>query len=285
MKLVGQIFILLILLMSVLFMALSVMIYSTHTNWKDRADKLSKQLAECKTTSQQLLDQRSDIERGLNEELSRRVAEIAKLTTRTDELDKENKQYKEELTKLNEQKEEGIAAVKLSHESLSALRAEVEGLRKDLRKSQEDWASLNSSLVAKTDEAHGLAMKLANFRSVSERLAKDYQDACDVLTKLGEKPIPSLYNGIPPKNIEGIVTEVRPNGWVEISVGEDSGVMKGHRLDVVRDLGGRQSYIGKIEVVQTAPDRAAATVLPEFRRGTVQRDDIIKLIGTTPSNN
>lgn len=285
MKLVGQIFILLILLMSVLFMTMSVVIYSTHTSWKDRADKLTKQLEEVKTKSQQLLDARNDIERGLNEELSRRVTEIANLTTRTDELDKENKQFKEELTKLNEQKEQGIAAVKLSHESLAALRAEVEGLRKDLRKSQEDWASLSSDLVAKTDEAHGLAMKLATFRSVSERLTKDYQDACEVLRKLGKVPDPARYEGIPPKNIEGIVTEVRPNGWIEISVGEDSGVMKGHRLDIVRDLGGRQSYIGKIEIVKAEPDRAAAMVLPEYRKGTVQRDDIVKNIGTTPSNN
>jgi hypothetical protein len=159
-----------------------------------------------------------------------------------------------------------------------AARAEVEGLRKDLRKAQEDWATLYSNLVAKTDEAHGLAMKLANYRSVGEKLAKDYRDAVDVLKQHGLKPEPSLYSGVPPKGIHGIITEVRPNGWVEISVGEDSGIIKGHRLDVVRNIDGRSSYIGKIEVVRAEADRSAAVILPEFRRGTVQQDDIVENI-------
>ena len=278
MNLVGKIFVILILLMSVMFMSFAVAIYATHTNWKERAAKLDTDLKESQKRVQQITTEKNDLETSLNEEISRRVAELGKLQEKINELDKQNKDFKDELTLLNENKEQAIAAVKLSHESQANLRAEVEGLRKDLRKSQEDWATLYSTYVAKTDEAHDLALKLATYRSVGERLAKDYRDAVDVLKKHGLKPVPEMYTGIPPKGVGGIVTEVRPNGWVEISLGEDSGIMKGHRLDIVRDRGGRSSYIGKIEVVRTEPDRAAAIVLPEFRRGTVQQDDQVEYI-------
>jgi len=278
MNLVGKIFVILILVMSVMFMSFAVAIYATHTNWKEHATKLDTDLKEAQKKVQQITTEKDERLKELNEEISRRVAELGKLQTKVEELDKENKQFRDELTKLNENKEQAIAAVKLSHESQANLRAEVEGLRKDLRKSQEDWATLYSTYVAKTDEAHDLALKLATYRSVGERLAKDYRDAVDVLKKHGLKPVPEMYTGIPPKGVGGIVTEVRPNGWVEISLGEDSGILKGHKLDIVRNLDGRSLYIGKIEVVRTEPDRAAAVILPEFRRGTVQREDQVEYI-------
>ena len=278
MNLVGKIFVVLILIMSLMFMSFAVVIYATHTNWRERATALDKELKESQKKVLDLTNERNARVGELEEEISRRVAQLGQLQTKINELDTTNREFKDELTKLNENKEQAIAAVKLSHESQANLRAEVEGLRKDLRKSQEDWASLYTVYVAKTDEANSLALRLATYRSVGERLAKDYRDAVVVLKKHGLVPVPDKYLGIPPKDVQGIVTEVRPNGWIEISLGEDSGILKGHKLDIVRSLEGRNSYIGKVEVVRTEPDRAAAVIMPEFRRGTVQRDDRVEYI-------
>ncbi|MDR0608893.1 MAG: hypothetical protein LBG58_02190 [Planctomycetaceae bacterium] len=273
-------FVILIFVMSIMFMAFSVVIYATHTDWKKRSEDLSTLLKESETQKKQLADARDEMVREFNEELSKRRAVIANLETKVEELAKENKQYKEELTQLNEVKEQGIASVKLSHESMQSLRAEVDGLRKDLRNAQEDWAKLNTDLVAKTDEAHDLALQLTNYRSVGEKLLQDYRDAVDVLKKHNLVPRPDLYTGVPPKGIQGIVTEVRPKGWIEISIGEDSGLIRGHELDVVRNIDGRSSYIGKIKIERTEADRSAATIMPEFRRGTVQRGDSVEFINT-----
>jgi F0F1-type ATP synthase membrane subunit b/b' len=278
MNLMGKLFIGLIFIMCIMFMCFSIAIYATHTNWKKRSDDLTVLLKEAETQKKQLQDARANMARELDEERSKRREIVANLETKVEELSKENKQYNDELTELNSKKEEGIAAVKNSHETMQSLRTEVDGLRKDLRKAQEDWAKLNSELVTKTDEAHELAIQLTTYRSVGEKLAQDYRDAVDVLKIHGLKPVPELYSGIPPKNIKGTVTEVRPNGLIEISVGEDSGLVKGHRLDVVRNLEGRSSYIGKIEVIRTEADRSAAEILREFRRGTVQRGDSIEFV-------
>ncbi len=280
MNTIGKMFIGLIFIMSIMFMGFSVVIYATHTNWKARCAQLETALSESKTKAKQLLDARDEIQRGLTEEVNRRATVIANLTTKVEELDKDNTAFKDELAQLKGDKEQGIAAVKLSHETQVMLRTEVDGLRKDLRSAQEDWATLYTELVAKTDEAHALALQLATYRSVGEKLTQDYQDAIEVLRKHGLKPVPGDYTGVPPTGVQGVVTEVRPNGWVEISIGADSGLMKGHRLDVVRNLDGRSSYIGKIEIEQTQPDRSAARILPEYRRGTVQRDDVVDNIAT-----
>ncbi len=280
MNLIGKMFIVLIFIMSIMFMGASVFIYATHTNWKARCAELQKTLDETKTNAKQLVDARDEIQRGLNEELSRRASVIANLTTKVAELDKENAAFKDELAQLKSDKEQGIAAVKLSHETQASLRAEVDGLRKNLRSAQEDWAKLYSDLVAKTDEAHGLALQLSTYRSVGEKLTQDYQDAVKVLQLHDLVPDPARYNGVAPAGVQGEVTEVRPNGWLEISIGSDSGLMKGHRLDVVRNLAGRSSYIGKIEITETQPDRSVAKILTDFRRGTVQRGDVVENIAT-----
>jgi len=279
MNLVGKIFVVLILVMSIMFMSFAVVIFATHTNWKAEAAKLEKEKKDLKDAFDRLTAEKKALVGELEEELSRRQREIISLTEEVGKLAKENKDSKDDLTKLTEDREQAIQAVKVSHRDQADLRAEVEGLRKDLRKSQEEWASLYTAYVEKTDEANSLALRLATYRSVGEQLAKDYRDAIVVLKKHGLIPVPDKYTG-PPKGVQGLVTEVRPNGWIEISIGEDSGILRGHKLDIVRNFDGRSSYIGKVEVVRTEPDRAAAVVIPEFRRGTVQRDDKVEYIDT-----
>ncbi|MDR1962902.1 MAG: hypothetical protein LBQ50_03890 [Planctomycetaceae bacterium] len=266
--------------MSIMFMGFAVVIYATHTNWKKRSDELVEVRKELETQKKQLEDSKADMAREHNEELTKRREVIANLETKVAELSEENGKLTKENEQLSNQEAEDIAAVNLSHESMQSLRAEVEGLRKDLRKSQEDCAKLKSDLVTKTDKAHQLALQLTTYRSVGEKLLQDYRDAVDVLKKHGLKPVPELYTGIPPKGIQGVVTEVRPKGWIEISIGTDSGLVEGHRLDVTRNLDGRSSYIGKIKIIRPEADRSAAEILPEFRRGTVQRGDRVEFINT-----
>jgi len=260
------------------YMTLAVVIYQTHNNWKKAADERAVKIKDIEKHAQQIAERRDNLLVQKKEEISKLKAEKSTADTQVDMLTKRNKELEDERTQLVEQKEQNIVTVKLAHDSMVAARAETDGLRKDLRTAQEQWATLYSTLVAKTDEAHDLSMKLASYKNVGEKLAKDYRDALEVLRIFGKKPEPELYSGAAPKGARGIVTEVRPNGWVEISIGEDSGIVKGHRLDVMRDIDGRKSLIGKIEVVRAEADRAAARVIPEYRRGTVQQDDVVENI-------
>ncbi|MDR1053519.1 MAG: hypothetical protein LBL39_05035 [Planctomycetaceae bacterium] len=278
MNLIGKMFVILIFAMCIMIMVFAVTIYATHTNWKVRADALKKENDELAAKIDQFVKQRDDTEKKLYTEIMRKANAIATLQTKIDALAEDNKKITDQNDELSKQKQQDISSVILSAQNMEKLRAELEEYRKDFREAQNKWASVYSELVSKTDEAHSLAMDLAAFKAVGIQLAKDYQNAVEVLKKHKLLPQPELYSGTPPSGVHGLITQVRPDGWVEISIGSDSGLQKGHQLDVVRTLSGRSMLIGKISIDKLQPDRAAATIIPEFRKGTVQVGDRVEVI-------
>lgn len=275
---VGKIFIVLIAVVCVLFMAFSLVVFNSQINWKTKHDTVQAELAESKKTLEGKKREVENLVDAIKVEQKRQQDAEASYNTKVAELAEERDDFKAQFEKLENERKDAIDAVKRAHTTLAESRAELSELRKDHRKVQEDWGKLFTVYVEKTDEAHDLSRKLATARSVGEKLYKDYRDAIDVLRKFDLKPLPDLYSGIPPKGVEGIVTEVRPDGWVEISIGADSGLAKGQQLDVVRMSRGNPTLIGKVEVREVEPNKAACQILPAFRKGTVQRDDIVTYI-------
>ncbi len=67
------------------------------------------------------------------------------------------------------------------------------------------------------------------------------------------------------------------DGYVEISLGFDDGLEKGHTLDVYR-LGATpdtSKYLGRVRVLRTEKDRAVAYVIPELKQGQIRREDLV----------
>ena len=60
-------------------------------------------------------------------------------------------------------------------------------------------------------------------------------------------------------------------GWSRFHWALTTGWSSGHTLEVYR--GGR--YLGRIEVFQTAPDKSVAKVLPQFRKGPIEKNDVV----------
>ncbi|MDR2344946.1 MAG: hypothetical protein LBE18_02670 [Planctomycetaceae bacterium] len=278
MNLIGKMFVILIFVMCVMIMGFAITIYATHTNWKAKAEILQKENSALSTQLDKLLQHRDDTEKKLYQEIIRKTNAIANLQTRVDELTKANSTITDENNTLSNERQQNIDAVVTSGKNMETLRAELDGYRKDFREAQKKWANLYSMLVSKIDEAHSLAMDLAAFKAIGIQLDKDYKNAVDVLKKHQLLPQPELYSGVPPQGVHGLITQVRSGGWVEISIGSDSGLQKGHQLDIVRTLSGRPMLIGKITIDSLLPDRAAAIIVPEFRRGAVQVGDRVEVI-------
>jgi hypothetical protein len=78
----------------------------------------------------------------------------------------------------------------------------------------------------------------------------------------------ALVAHIPPK-VDGVVLEVSDRNLIEISIGADDGLKIGHELDVHR--GG--SYLGRLRIVRTSPDRAVGQVLRNLQSGQIKRGD------------
>jgi len=278
MNLLGRLLIVLIFVGSIMLASFSVVLYATHTNWRERAEKLQQDLQKREKDFNDLRKQRDDMEAALKLEMKRQADRVTALTTSVRQLAQENDEAKVNLAKLEQERSVAVAESQTSHETAERLRIRLDGVSKALLDSQNDWVSMSTELVKMTDEAHGLAIQLANYQSVAAQLAQDYQGAMEVLRKHGLVADPMAYSTQPPAGTQGVVTETRPGGNVEISIGSDSGLVKGHQLDVVRNREGRSSYVGKIEITHTAPDRAVAKVMPQFRRGVVQPGDEVMYI-------
>ena len=76
-----------------------------------------------------------------------------------------------------------------------------------------------------------------------------------------------------PPRVDGVVSATTGDGLVEITIGEDDGLLKGHSLQVYRIAGGVSTYLGRITVVRTSPDKSVCKVDPNYRKGTIQRGD------------
>ena len=60
---------------------------------------------------------------------------------------------------------------------------------------------------------------------------------------------------------------------MEISLGSDMGIRKGHHLEIFRIAGGQNTYVGRVEVVQTSPDKSVCKVDPKFQNANVMVGD------------
>ncbi len=284
MNLVGKILTVLILVMAVFFSALAVMNYAAKRNWMlivtnppekatpELPKGLKYRLDDALADNQELRDQLDNLTRRLDNEREFALQTRAKLETANQILATQNKQFQVDLDQRSTQLNEAVADVKVTHEALARLRNDVDTLRADIRTTRQDKEVHFKEVVRLTAELHNAANELARVREIHQSLSEDLAKAMEVLRKFGLKPEPEVYTGQAPQ-VDGVVLAVLSDGLVEISIGADDGLLEGHQLDVYRTVGGVSTYVGRIEVVRTAPDKCVCKVDPKYLKSPVVRGD------------
>ena len=279
MNLVGKIFVVLIMLMSFVFMGFAVAVYATHQNWDQIVNSdgtkgppgLKKQLDEARTRRLQLEAQLNQLTEQHATELNARQEALTKLTTEADLLRREHDQLVNEHATLVTQARDAVAAMATTHQTLAAMRTELETLRDDIRKAQTDRDEQFNHYVKLTDDfnqAQGELKRLQDqFTTLADQINKYRLVANRLKVNLDSRP-----EALPPK-VDGLVLASGKDGMVEISLGSDDGIERGNKLEVSR--GGR--YLGRIEVFHTSPDKSVAKVLPEFRKGPIEKNDHVAI--------
>lgn len=284
MNLVGKIFVVLILVMSILFLGFVMAVYATHQNWRDvvmnpedrvtpeKPLGLKFQLDTATTANEELRAQLAKAKGEIDAEKADRQQTLAQLETENETLKRERDQREKQLAELQEEKRRSVAAMEVAHQTLADLRGEVTALRVEVRQAQQDRDADREKVVKLTDDLHQAVSEQRTLKARSTELTADYADAMEVLRKFDLKPQPALYTGVPPK-VEGEVSAVRSGGLIEINIGSDDGLMKGHTLEVFR--AGDGTYLGRVEVTDTLPDKAAAKILPQLQKGAIQEGDSV----------
>jgi hypothetical protein len=267
---VGKIFIVAIFVMSIVYMGFAMAVYSTHVNWRaeiyrtaEQADKDNPlgykfQVENLDAENKELKEKLADREDELAAEVADKRRVLAKLETERSELLAARTRMQTELDGLLEQNRVLSGTVDSTMANLSRLTGEVNGLRTEIRDVQSERIVIFDKVVATTDTAHQLRNELVTAKERNDQLLQQ-------VVELKNPP----DAGSP--RVDGEVTAVRADNLIEVSIGSDDGIREGHTVEIFRG----RTYLGRAEIVKTAPDRAVGKILKEYRKGVVQKGDSV----------
>lgn len=266
----GKVFVVLILLMSVVFMALSMAVYATHKNWKTVADGLQTQLDAAKAESEKLKTAHNRRVEELATEREAAEQQVRKLETERVSLADRNVQIQTELDQLKQQQREQIASVSSTQELNKGLVTEVTGLRQQIRTEQQARDAAVAATLDATEDLHQVKGEYETARAREEQLMKQVSGMTHVMREKGINPDTEPGSVVP--TVNGVVSQIRrSNGaqLVEVTIGADDGLAIGNTLEVSRG----DKYLGRIDILQTSPDKSVGRVDRRFQTGQIQEGD------------
>ena len=274
MTFLGKIFTVLIMVMSIVFMTFAVMLFATHTNWKEAAlggpgkpglkTKLQEQLA----VNKQLYQEIDTIKAELAREQGARKMALQVLQTKATALTAELAKTQAEANALQVQVTDARSKLAAATATLDKVTTEVQALRTEIISVQKDRDDKLAKVVALSDQINGATRQLTNLQERQTELLGQVADYRKAMDKLGIRLGPAL-DGVAPK-IDGVVLAAdMGTKLIEVSLGVDDGLRVGHTLEVYRGA----TYLGKLVVVRVVANQAVAEIIPEFLKGAIRKGD------------
>jgi hypothetical protein len=266
----GKVFVVLIFIMSLMFMTLSMAVYATHKNWKTVADGLNTQLQAAEAEKAALTTAHNRRVEELTSEKDSAREQVAKLSSEQQGLEDRNVAMQAELEGLRQTQREQVAAVASTQALNQTLSTEVTDLRQRVRNEQQARDSAFAATLEATESAHQMRNELDTAVETNRQLLKDVAGKTHVMREQGINPATEPGSVVP--TVNGLVSQVRRSGgaqFVEVTIGADDGLSEGNTLEVSR--GAR--YLGRIEIVETSPDKSVGRVDRRFQQGQIQEGD------------
>lgn len=270
MNLVGKICIILILIVSLGFMFLSMAVYATHQNWRERAESVKKQLDEKIDENDQLVERRNRNMQQIEVERDIAVQELVKVERERRTLAEYNSKMQQELDSDRLLKGQAIEAAKAVQANNSQIMKELEGLRVEKRKEQSDRDLAFVAAKRATDALHQKFIQLIKAKERVQELIEDNAKYRNWIASLGHDPSRRPDAVVP--RVDGEVLIVRRQNTeqlIEISIGSDDGLTQGHTVEVYRG----QRYLGRADIQKTAPDKSIGKMIPRTLNGRIEVGD------------
>ncbi|QDU95653.1 hypothetical protein [Lignipirellula cremea] len=271
MTLLGKIFTVMIFMMSLLFMSFAIMVYATHKNWKELVTAeetgLLAQNRIKEGTITELRNEQNEILNNLARERAARRAALSVLETKVSQSAQMVTQKQQELDRLNVALGEAVQQVKSAHEQLAALVAENAALKVENRDVQIARDANYAQMIVMKDKVNSLDGDMKNLTERASQLNEQVSRYKGILDRRGlsvDTPIDLIE-----PDLQGFISAVSNNEFVEITLGGDDGLIPGHEFHVFRD----RTYLGKVVIKKVAPNRAVGQVIKETSRGVIQRGD------------
>lgn len=281
MTFLGKILVVINMVMSILFMAFALIVYTTREDLRQLLANRDKTISQQNTALA-----------GTNAELSKEKADAAtRQKEASDLLDAANKEkalLAKQVEDLNANKAE-LEKLAQKANTISEVTGENQDIRtkeiEQLRAFREELSQQNTTMRAEISDtmdkfrqasndlelARGRNVELAERISELERYVQAIHAHYDVPPI--EELAPDVESQAPPPNVEGVIVKVDPDGkHILISLGEDDGLQKGHMLEVWRTTP-EPVYIGKVKVETTEHTTAVVKVVSLSGRALPQSND------------
>lgn len=266
----GKVFVVVILIMSLVFMGLSMAVYATHKNWKTETENLAKQLTQARAEKEALITAHNRRVEDLDREKTAATQQAVKLEAERAQLAEHNVAIQTELDGLKQNQRDHIAAVASTQAINQTLAGEVGDLRQKIRNEQQTRDRVFKKALDATEELNQAAGDYQKTRERRDELTKEVAGMTAVMREKGIDPKTDPNSIVP--SVEGVVSGLKRTGGaqlVEVTIGSDDGLKTGNTLEVSRG----DKYLGRLEIIQTSPDKAVARVDRNFQQGQIQEGD------------
>ncbi|MGI9455677.1 MAG: hypothetical protein ACR2NU_03900, partial [Aeoliella sp.] len=241
MNLIGKIFVVIIVVLSVLFMGLSMAVYSTHKNWKAAVDTQKTEIDKIKNEYEQYKSQYGLVESNLRLEIDSAEQQVSKLESERVLRETQNVEIQEELKKLKEASRDATAAVASTQENNAQLARKNAGLQTDIITAQEASDAAFAKTLDATSKLHDAAIKLNAELERNAELTGQIAGMTAVMRRNGIDP--ATRPGDVKPSVNGYVSDITRKAGsetIELTIGADDGLKRGHTLEVFRN----DKYLG-----------------------------------------
>jgi len=267
------------MIFAVLFLGEAVVLFSTATNWKDRAAELKKQNADI----QQKVSAAEAEAKARTDDLAAAKTAAAtqadQLNTQIRTLEEQRKEAETQLTDVRTQLETAIQNERAALQESQARVRETEVLRTDLQAVQKQANLFKLQQTELTDRIRILERDLGVAQDNNKALQENVANLSKLLQSKGLTSDPTQVRSLvagttgTPPDVEGEVGRTDARGQrAELTIGSDDGLQVGHELYVFR-TGGASEYVGKIRVDVVEPDTAAGHLIQPYLGRKLQEGD------------
>jgi phage shock protein A len=277
MTFVGKILVIVIMAFSLLFLALSTVVYTTSRNWmvatkkeQDDSVKLKKKVQDAQAGSEAA-------KKGLEDAKVAFAAEKTRLESALANQLEQNNRALSELTAARNQQVAADQTAKSTLEEVEDKRQQTELLRTQLSAVEKQANEFKLHQAELNDHIRELERTLDTATKHNADLRERVAKFSTLLRTNGLSDDISQIKGLEsPPPVVGEVKRIDPtNRLLELTIGSDDGLVVGHQLYIFR-VKPRPEYIGKVVIVTIDPDQSVAKVIGNtFQGKKIKEGDIV----------
>jgi len=277
MTFVGKILVIVLMVFSILFLALSAVVFTTTADWRAKSQE-QKDLVTKRTT--ELNDAKQSVDnltKNLAAAQAQHKAQVAQLETQKADLTTQNTTLQKEIADARTKLEVALKNMQTAQQEAEVRARESTQLRDLLAAVQKQANEFKERQRELKDEIY----ELRRFNEDASRKNDDLRRRVASLVQLlrnnniepGTATTSSPGRDAPPPSLRGTITAVNPDNTVaEINLGSDEGLLVGHRLKIYHTEP-RPEYLGEMEILTVESDRSAGRITSHVLGKKVKEGD------------